>query len=270
MTTGKKIIKYLSMAFAIFLTFTIISGVTNGIYSLISVFSDTSGNGDVRVLWNNDNTNIDDIDIDLIYNNLNIKVGNKFSVETNSKNVKYTIQDSTLIVKENKKIWYSSNNKKDELTIYIPSNIVLNKIDIDMGAGTLNIENMNTRKLALDLGAGSTLIKDIYSDNTNINTGAGSFTIVNGNINDLDLDVGVGKTNITSKITGNSTIDIGIGSLSLNLIGNNYTFKVNKGIGKVVIDNKEVSDNEVLGMGSNTIKLNGGIGDTTVTLNKDR
>ena len=257
MTTGKKIIKYLSMAFAIFLTFTIISGITNGIYSLISVFSDSSDNGDVRVLWNNDNTNIDDIDIDLIYNNLNIKVGDKFSVETNSKNVKYTIQDSTLIVKENKKIWYSSNNKKDELTI-------------DMGAGTLNIENMNTRKLALDLGAGSTLIKDIYSDNTNINTGAGSFTIVNGNINDLDLDIGVGKTNITSMITGNSTIDIGIGSLSLNLIGNNYTFKVNKGIGKVLIDNKEVSDNEVLGMGSNTIKLNGGIGDTTVTLNKDR
>ena len=52
MTTGKKIIKYLSMAFAIFLTFTIISGVTNGIYSLISVFSDTSGNEDVKVLWN--------------------------------------------------------------------------------------------------------------------------------------------------------------------------------------------------------------------------
>ena len=258
------------MAFAIFLTFTIISRITNGIYSLISVFSDSSGNGDVRVLWNNDNTNIDDIDIDLIYNNLNIKVGDKFSVETNSKNVKYTIQDSTLIVKENRKIWNSSNNKKDELTIYIPSNIVLNKIDIDMGAGTLNIENMNTRKLALDLGTGSTLIKDIYSDNTNINTGAGSFTIVNGNINDLDLDVGVGKTNITSMITGNSTIDIGIGSLSLNLIGNNYIFKVNKGIGKMLIDNKEVSDNEVLGMGSNTIKLNGGIGDTTVTLNKDR
>ena len=69
------------MDFAIFLTFTIISGVTNGIYSLISVFSDTSGNGDVRVLWNNDNTNIDDIDIDLIYNNLNIKVGDKLSVE---------------------------------------------------------------------------------------------------------------------------------------------------------------------------------------------
>ena len=89
-------------------------------------------------------------------------------------------------------------------------------------------------------------------------------------INDLDLDIGVGKTTITSKITGNSTIDIGIGSLSLNLIGNNYTFKVNKGIGKVVIDNKEAGDNEVLGVGSNTIKLNGGIGDTTVTLNKDR
>lgn len=73
MTTGKKIIKYLSMAFAIFLTFTIISGITNGLYSLISVFSDTSGNEDVKELWNNDNTNIDDIDIDLIYNTLILK-----------------------------------------------------------------------------------------------------------------------------------------------------------------------------------------------------
>ena len=70
MTTGKKIIKYLSMAFAIFLTFTIISGITNGIYSLISVFRDSSGNGDVRVLWNNDNTNIDDIDIDALAQSL--------------------------------------------------------------------------------------------------------------------------------------------------------------------------------------------------------
>lgn len=270
MTTGNKIIKYLSMAFAIFLTFNIISGITNGLYSLINIFRDTSGNEKVKELWNYDNTNIDNIDIDLIYDNLNIKIGDKFSVETNSNNVKYAIKDSTLVVKENEKIWNGFNNKKDELTIYIPSNIVLNKIDIDMGAGTLNIENINTRELALELGAGSTLIKDIYSDNTNINTGAGSFTIVNGNINDLDLDIGVGKTNITSKITGNSTIDIGIGALSLDLIGNNYTFKVNKGIGKVVIDNKEVSDNEVLGIGSNTIKLNGGIGDTIVSLNKDR
>ena len=46
-----------------------------------------------------------------------------------------------------------------------------------------------------------------------------------------------------------------------------FQVEYNKGS---IIDNKEVSDNEVLGMGSNTIKLNGGIGDTTVTLNKDR
>ena len=47
-----------------------------------------------------------------------------------------------------------------------------------MGAGTLNIENMNTRKLALDLGAGSTLeqyimvyLKNTGADQTSTDAG---------------------------------------------------------------------------------------------------
>lgn len=263
MTTSKRIIKYLSIAFAIFLTITIISSITSFLYSLVTTLKDTSNNKNMSEVWQNTNIMVNDLDINLDYNSLNIKVGDKLSIETSSQDIKYLIEDNTLKIEDNKKIKLT-NNEKEELTIYIPSNIVLNKINIDMGIGTLNIENISARKLELNLGAGTTTIDNIYSENTNIDTGAGTFTITNGNINNLDLDIGVGKTTINSNITGNSTISAGIGPLSLSLPNNNYTFKVEKGIGKVIINDKEVKDNEIVGTGTNIIKLSGALGDIKV------
>ncbi len=82
--------------------------------------------------------------------------------------------------------------------------------------------------------------------------------------------MGVGDVNISGILTGNNKIDTGIGALNLNLSdsSNNYTFKVERGIGKVLIDNTKVEDNEVIGSGSNYIVLNGGIGDIKVNFNK--
>ena len=76
--------------------------------------------------------------------------------------------------------------------------------------------------------------------------------------------MGIGETIITSFISGNSNLDTGIGNLELNLIGDDYKLKINKGIGKVTIDNQEISDKEVVGNGSNNISISGGIGEIKI------
>ena len=166
--------------------------------------------------------------------------------------------------------YHLTNSKlKSELIITIPDTN-LNEIDINTGAGNLNIDSINTEKLDIDLGTGTTLINNLYSKRADIDTGAGTFTINNGSINDLDLDIGVGEVKITSNITGNSSISSGVGKLSLNLLNtfDNYRFEVNKGIGKVTINDIEVGDNSTLGNGTNTIKLDGGIGEIVVKFKK--
>ena len=261
MNTSKKIIKYLAMAFALFLAITIVAGILQGMYAVYESFR-PSNSQVTKSKISEINTTINDINIDLFYSSLTIKRGNKLTIETNNNKITTSEEGNKLNIKEEKHKWHKNN--KYAMTITIPTDI--DTLDINMGAGTLNIDTISTDKLILDLGAGSTMINNINTNRANINTGAGSFTINKGIINDLDLDIGVGETNVVAVLTGNTKIDTGVGALKLALEGTitNYQIKVNEGIGKVTIDNQEVKDNEVVGSGPNTITLSGGLGDIEV------
>ena len=264
MSTGQRIIKSLAVAFGLFLTFTIFFSIVGGLYAFSSMFSkDNVIEENTSILWNQSTENIKYLDIEVNSSNLVIKPGNSFIIETNNKHIKYKIDNNELKIKEEG--YHLTNSKlKSELIITIPDTN-LNEIDINTGAGNLNIDSINTEKLDIDLGTGTTLINNLYSKRADIDTGAGTFTI-----NNLDLDVGVGEVKITSNITGNSSISSGVGKLSLNLLNtfDNYRFEVNKGIGKVTINDIEVGDNSTLGNGTNTIKLDGGIGEIVVNFKK--
>ena len=258
MSTGQRIIKSLAVAFGLFLTFTIFFSIVGGLYAFTSMFSkDNVIEENTSILWNQSTENIKYLDIEVNSSNLVIKPGNSYKIDNNELKIK-------------EEGYHLTNSKlKSELIITIPDTN-LNEIDINTGAGNLNIDSINTEKLDIDLGTGTTLINNLYSKRADIDTGAGTFTINNGSINDLDLDVGVGEVKITSNITGNSSISSGVGKLSLNLLNtfDNYRFEVNKGIGKVTINDIEVGDNSTLGNGTNTIKLDGGIGEIVVKFKK--
>lgn len=270
MSSSQRVIKYLAVSFGIFLSVSIIFSIIGGLYQLTNILSNDKKeviSKDTSVLWYQDEEKIDSLDIDINSSNLDIKIGNRFMIETNTNNIEYKYNNGKLEVEEK---GLHINKDKRIIIITIPNNIKLDEVNIDTGVGTLNIENINTRKLDIDLGAGTTIINNIYSDDTDIDTGAGTFTINNGIINNLDLDIGVGEVNITSNILGNSSISSGIGKLSLNILNtfDNYKFKVDKGIGKVMINNISVKDKELLGDGTNIIKLDGGIGDIEVVFNR--
>lgn len=57
-------------------------------------------------------------------------------------------------------------------------------------------------------------------------------------------------------------INSGVGSLNVNFIDSdtNYKILVDKGIGKIKINEKSIDDGTVYGNGSNFIKISGGIG----------
>lgn len=269
MSTGQRVIKYLAVAFGLSLAATIIFSIASGLYAFTSMFTnDNVIEDNTSILWRQGTENISSLDIDINYSDLVIKTGTAFMIETNNSSIKYKIVNNKLEVEENRYYVYSSKIKS-EVIITIPD-MKMKEIDIDAGAGNLNIDSINTETLDIDLGAGNTLINNLYSDRANIDTGAGTFTINNGRINDLDLDTLVGEVRITSNITGNSSISSGVGKLSLNLLAtfDNYRFDVSKGIGKVTINDTEVEDNSTFGNGTNIIKLDGGIGEIVVNFKK--
>ena len=265
MTTAQKVIKYLALSFAIFLIVTIISGILGALYALSGVLGlqkEDKTIKDEMSMINFENSEVATLDIDVAFTNLIIKKGDNLIAETNNKDINCKQNNQNLQIKEKQHNWLSRNNKGD-LVVYIPENLEFEKVKINAGAGKIQIENINTKNLYLELGAGETIIEKLnVTDDCKIESGAGKVSILSGNINELNLDMGVGKFEVTSELTGNSKINAGIGNLELNIQGNkeNYTIKADKGIGSIKIDRKEVADDVTYGNGENTIKIDGGIG----------
>lgn len=268
MSSTQKLIKYVAVLFGLLLSFSIIFSIVECIGGIFRALINTDNSTfETRVISEDFNDTINDIDIDLSSSNLIIKKGDKVLVESNSKSVKYKIDGTTLKIKDSKSSLV--NGTDSSVIVYIPDDVKLDKLNIDIGAGYLTAESVNVKKLDLNLGAGSTTIDNLISDDTDIDTGAGSFTINSGSISNLDLDIGVGRTVITAGINGNSSIDTGIGSLTLNLPNSGfYTFDVDKGLGRVIINDDEIFNDKIVGDGINTIRLSGGIGDIIVNFDK--
>lgn len=270
MSIAQKIIKYLALAFAIFLIVTIFSGILTGIYTMSNILGlkkeNTESVAEISTLELEEINDYAYLDIEIKYSNFKIKLGEKFEVQTNNDNIEVNQKNNKLKIIEKQSNWFWRNSNEEELIVYIPENIEFEKVNIETGAGRVNIEEIKAEKLKLNLGAGETIINNIISDNVDIDGGVGKFTIENGTINNLDFDLGIGETTINAKITGNNKIDTGIGSLKLNIDGNieDYKFKVEKGIGNIKLNGKQVSNNETIGNGENVIDIDGGIGEIII------
>lgn len=275
MTSAQKIIKYLALCLATFLMFLIISSLLGVFYSvskILDVQKDNEVTMDKMSTVNFKTDDISSLDINLLFTNLIIKQGNNLYVETNNEKVHFDEENNSLKIKEDSRSILSKNNKGD-LILYLPENSQFKTVKIQAKAGKIQIENLVTDFLSLELGAGETSIQRLnVSENCKIESGAGKVSLLDGRIKNLDLDLGVGKFELTSSLLGSNKINAGIGSLELNLLGNkkDYLIKADKGIGAIHVDESVVSDDSTVGTGENTIKIDGGIGNIDVSFrNKD-
>ena len=264
MTSLQKVIKYFAIALAVFIIVSIASAIL-GIFTSISFFSsrkDDSIQSELVEKFREQESQVNTLNMEIGFTNLVIKQGDTLKVETNNDRITCTQKGNTLEIKEKSHKLFS-NSKVGELILYVPDNLYFDNVDISTGAGKVNIEELKTKRLDFELGAGKTTISNLnVTEKCDIDGGAGKLDITSGNINNLDLDIGVGESNITSTITGKSSIEAGVGSLSVNLNGGKELYKVDveKGIGSIRVDGNEASNNSSYGTGENYIKVDGGVG----------
>lgn len=271
MTTAQKIIKYLAIAFAIFLIITIISTILTVTVALSGILGlkntiESSDNTEI-VTTTFENAEIHTLNIDIAATNLTIKQGENLKIETDNSNINCKQSNQELQIKEKNHKVFSFNHVEKELILYIPEDLEFEKVKIIAGAGKINLDELKAQKLMFELGAGECEIQNLnVSKECEIEGGAGKVTISNGTINDLDFDMGIGEANITANLVGKNEINAGVGELNIKLQGEKeaYKIKVDKGIGSIKIDRKEISSGEVYGDGENQIDIDGGIGSINI------
>ena len=268
MTTLQKVIKYLALAFAIFLTVSIVGGILSAVGLLGSLFSDDDAEwGDVigETKTYTVSSEISDLNIQINAADFYIKEGNGFSVESNLKNLEVDEKNGCLTLKDLTKIKLNGSNAYENavLTIWVPVGTVFDNVNIKTGAGRFTVDSLSAATIGFELGAGDvTISKLIAEKSANIEGGAGRITISNGAIKDLALKMGMGQLNLTAALTGDSELELGVGESNITLLGSkdDYELDIEKGIGNITVDGKNVTDYGSSGRGANEVEIHGGIG----------
>ena len=268
MTTLQKVIKYLALAFAIFLTVSIVGGILSAVGLLGSLFSDDDAEwGDVigETKTYTVSSEISDLNIQINAADFYIKEGNGFSVESNLKNLEVDEKNGCLTLKDLTKIKLNGSNAYENavLTIYVPVGTVFDNVNIKTGAGRFTVDSLSAATIGFELGAGDvTISKLIAEKSANIEGGAGRITISNGAIKDLALKMGMGQLNLTAALTGDSELELGVGESNITLLGSkdDYELDIEKGIGNITVDGKNVTDFGSSGNGANEVDIHGGVG----------
>ena len=275
MTATQKVIKYCAFAFAVLLIAAIIGGIIKGAYYLGEAIFGESPKMDkyVYLIEEADPVKYESKKLIIEANATNIKIvsGTAFSVRTNNKNINYYPNDEEIVIKEKNKKGFNLGSVDTELIIEIPSIHRFEKIEVEAGAGKINIQDLKVDKLELEQGAGSLYLKNVeVTKNIEIDGGAGSITIESATLNNLKLDLGTGAFKYTGSLTGINNIECGVGSATLNLTGDkkDYQLHLEKGVGSITVDGEKVKNDSNIGNGDNSLSIEGGVGSITINFSK--
>lgn len=271
MTTTQKIIKYLAIAFALYLVisiFSIIFGLSREIISSINNDKKESKLLEEYTTISNNVNNIESFKIDISNDDIEIKEGEKFEVKTNDPDVKFYHENSIVKIKSDKTFsWHLSNSSRGTIIIYLPNEFNISELDLNLGAGKIDIDKIFVETLLMDLGAGTMTAKEInVYEKATINGGAGNINIYSGTINNLNLKLGAGNASIQSDLTGSNTLTTGVGKLNLGLSRSkdNYKFDISKGLGNIILNDFNVSEDTLIGDGETKIKISGAVGNIII------
>lgn len=207
---------------------------------------------------------IKSLDIRINAADLKIEYGDKFSVLSNLKNLEVEETNGTLSIKDLTKVKSGKNYYENAmLTVYVPAESLFETINVDNGVGEFKADALTAEKIVVKLGAGDATIGSLMASNyADIECGAGSMTIYDGEINNCDMEVGVGDLNLTTKLTGDCEFEFGVGEYNITLKGNksDYKLDIEKGIGSITVDGKDVSDFVNSGNGTAKVEISGGVG----------
>lgn len=259
MTTFQKAVKYLAMAFAIFLTVSIIGGILSMFGLFGGFFGGDAVTEDIKTYTVS--SDIKSLEVKINAADFTIKQGDSFSVESNLKYLTVEDKNGVLTIRDTKKFIRTYTGAV--LTLYIPADTVFDKANITTGAGRLTVDNLSADTMNFELGAGEVAIDTLVaSSDIDINGGAGKITISGGALHNLDLDMGAGQLNLTSALTGESDFDLGVGESNITVIGNknDYKLDIERGLGNITVDGTSVSNIKGQGNGNNDIEISGGIG----------
>lgn len=86
------------------------------------------------------------------------------------------------------------------ITLWLPKNLVFDKVDLELGAGELLADSFEMKEFNASVGAGEIVLNGVKCEEAELKIGAGDITIEHCELKELSLDLAMGNASL--KLTG--------------------------------------------------------------------
>lgn len=266
MTGFQKFIKYAAIAFGIYLSITIVLallGIARGLVraSKNDEFKDIVTDKEEYKTEDITRTyeNIRNLEVNVEETELIIRNGDTFKIEgTNIPDKMEIEQKGNQLSISDEELPSSFFDGNMVMTIYIPEDVKLDNIDLEINYVSADIQKLNTANLELDIYNNYCEIDEIIADNMEFKNEEGNIDIYDAEIGRLLFDSESGVEDVSLDITGNAEINLEYSYTDMNLIGTqeDYQISTKNRSGNIYIDGETITSNtETWGSGSTKINL---------------
>lgn len=180
------------------------------------------------------------------------------------------IRDNILYVKTIRAVTESSPYHDCEIILYIPQDYSFEKVDVNLGAGLLEMSGIAATEINLEVGAGQILADCLQAQNCDIEVGMGEIILEDIEANTLDAEVGMGHLEVEGTVLGDIHAKCSMGAAELKLTGTaeEFNYTVEAAMGNVTIDGASYSgltqDKSIDNRADKNIKMECSMGDIQV------
>lgn len=204
--------------------------------------------------------NVRELKINLKSASLTIERGAEFEVRADAEVVEFRREGDTVQIEEKDlNFFWQWHEFGGEVKVILPEEMKFSKVAIEMGAGVMDVRDLEAEDLKMDLGAGKTeLTRIIATREAKIESGAGLLIVREAKLANLNFDMGVGKVELEAKLEGTNKINAGLGKLELMLVGEQDDYRVSFDAGLGAMNQQGISLENP--NGRNRVEIDGGVG----------
>lgn len=161
--------------------------------------------------------------------------------------IQFYVEEGTLYIKSTHRMAEVSDLfeaiKGHEIILYVPSNYHFENLNLEMGAGLLEANDIITDDIYLEVGAGSIEVDSLQAKQCTAEVGMGEIVVDNIQTDDLNVEVGMGSFIMEGTVQGDLTAECSMGAVEMKLIGDEDDFNYDLGasMGAVSIGRDEYS-----------------------------
>lgn len=148
------------------------------------------------------------------------------------------LNGNTLHVKaEGRSMENWADTESCSITLFVPTDYAFDEVEVNLGAGYVQLEELYAKKASFEVGAGEIDISYAEMSKMDISVGAGSVIVADMAVDELDAEIGMGSFQAEGDITRKADIECSMGYVSLYLNGeeSDFNYKLDGSMGNIEI-----------------------------------